>query len=276
MIPSGNKVAAEVAVSSTVAPETVDLVPNPADDVVDQPAVQETSEVGGWVWIVLFGAVILLSLVANLALSASILANRKKHKLVYFFLLLLFAINLVDYVLLAFEFSLGVEHVFPYGHALCTAYQVTLRSSPILQAWTVVVLLHYTSNVYLIPDEDRATTSVSARVDVTRVSHASGNHCAGGRTSNVWLFGSILLGLLLAQCLFSIPTAYFATIVEFGPSTYGEASRTYCEIDLSILAHSPDNGQMAVSLYYLIYSAFLSYWLPLMVRTENQEQGIVF
>ena len=60
----------------------------------------------------------------------------------------------------------------------------------------------------------------------------------------------------------AVPTAYFARIVSF-------EGKGYCEIDLSPLVDVNSGGsaalQTAVSVYYLAYSAVLSYWLPLFV-----------
>ncbi len=42
----------------------------------------------------------------------------------YVLLLLFFALNVYDYGLLSFEFSMGVEQRFPYSQAECVVYQV--------------------------------------------------------------------------------------------------------------------------------------------------------
>merc|ERR1719189_1441430 len=86
----------------------------------DLPKIKGTTELGGGIWIILFGMVIVISLTANLLLSVLVVKNRKKHNLVYLMHLLLFAINLVDFSLLIFEFSLGIEHEYPYSQTACT------------------------------------------------------------------------------------------------------------------------------------------------------------
>jgi hypothetical protein len=117
---------------------------------LEQPSIEDTSSVGGWVWIVMFGFVMSLSLASNLVLALGVASNqRTRREPVYLLLLTMFLVNVADYSLLSFEFSLGVEHVFPYGEAACTAYQVALRSMPILQALAVTVLLHYTARNFV-------------------------------------------------------------------------------------------------------------------------------
>ena len=102
-----------------------------ADDVSysdfgEQPSVEETSSVGGWVWIVMFGFVMSLSLAANLVLTLGVASNRRtRSEPVYLLLLTMFLVNVADYSLLSFEFSLGVEHVFPYSEPSCAAYQAS-------------------------------------------------------------------------------------------------------------------------------------------------------
>lgn len=213
----------------------------------DIPAIEDTAGLGGWVWIVLFGGVMVLSILANILLTSCVLADRKKHSVVYFLLILMFAINLVDYALLVFEFSLGMGHEYPYGSEACTLYQVSVRGNPILQAATVLVMLHYASSLYC----NLESRPVMNRNDTTVT-------CS--RTNSLMVFFSALTGLLVAEALFSVPTACFATIVTVD-------DKNYCEIDLASIA--PTGGhQQAISIFYLLYSAVFSYWLPLMIAIQ--------
>ena len=63
-------------------------------EIEDRPKIKDTTELGGGIWIILFGMVIVISLAANFLLSVLVVKNRKKHNLVYLMHLLLFAINL--------------------------------------------------------------------------------------------------------------------------------------------------------------------------------------
>ncbi len=50
--------------------------------------------------------------------------SKKRRNPVYILLLTFFALNIFDYCLLSFEFSMGVEQRFPYSQTSCTVYQV--------------------------------------------------------------------------------------------------------------------------------------------------------
>ncbi len=243
---------------------------------LEQPSMEDTSSVGGWVWIVMFGFVMSLSLASNLVFAAATFSNRRtRTEPVYLLLLLMFLVNVADYSLLSFEFSLGVEHVFPYGEAACTTYQVALRSMPILQAMSVVVLLHYTAAKFIVPASSNSTGTrrQSHRLflrwpfnrmyrELPTSSSSTSTSSGSSATSGLLTFAGLLSVMLLLCGLFALPTAFFARTIVY------EGQR-YCEIDLSSVAAG--NGgdvaglQMAVSTYYLIYSALLSYWFPLLV-----------
>jgi hypothetical protein len=209
----------------------------PPDPAGPSPEVADTSTIGGWVWIVLFGTVMAMAVLANLVLAWTVIANRKKHNVVYMLLLFLFPINLLDFSLLVFDFSLGLEHQYPHGEAACSMYQVLTKGNPILQAATLMVLLFYTASNF------------------TNVSSNCGGGCGGtgSRSSALVLFGIMVGGLVLFYGLLALPTAHFATIVTVD-------EKRYCEIEIG-----QDGLQRDISLYYLVYSAVLSYWLPLLV-----------
>ena len=60
----------------------------------------------------------------------------------HLFLFLFFLINLVEYVLLVFEFSLGPESHFPYSEASCSLYQVMLQGNPLLRSGVLILFVH--------------------------------------------------------------------------------------------------------------------------------------
>ena len=112
--------------TTTASFSSVDVDVSYSDFGYEQPSVEETSSVGGWVWIVMFGFVMSLSLAANLVLTLGVASNRRtRGEPVYLLLLTMFLVNVADYSLLSFEFSLGVEHVFPYSEPSCAAYQAS-------------------------------------------------------------------------------------------------------------------------------------------------------
>ena len=170
----------------------------------------------------------------------------------------MFAINIVDYALLIFEFSLGMGHEYPYGSSACTLYQISVRGNPILQAATVLVLLHYAAGMYCNLEATPRPSSNSGRSETTVT-------CS--RTNNLVVFFTILTGLVVAEALFSVPTACFATILTVD-------AKHYCEIDLATVAPA-DSQQQAISIFYLLYSAVFSYWLPLLVRNMLEPQNYI-
>lgn len=107
---------------------------------------------------------------------------------------------------------------------------MSLRTVPILQGVSVVMLLVLTLKSYR--DSCNGTLSSS-------------------NTLYEALWAILLLGLL--GCVLTVPTALFARIVPY-------KGERFCTIDLNGVG-----GQAAVSVYYLLYSALLSYWVPLLV-----------
>ena len=185
-----------------------------------------------------------------------------RNFLVVYSIAYLFAIDLVDYAILFFEFSLGTEQYFPHSQNWCTFYQVTLRGNPVLQAWTVVVLLFHTSNVYLLEDVSSSRLSLSSAR--RRSSSAATPLQCNNQASNPWLLAFLLLALVLGLCLVSIPTAYLATLVSYD----GQSAHSYCKIDLIAVTNDELTANKKTALYYLFYQALLSYWLPLLVSVK--------
>lgn len=201
----------------------------------EPPEVTDASTLGGWVWVVLFGLVMTLSILANLVLVISVLQMKKKRQnLVYLLLILLFLVNLVDYGLLIFEFSLGLEHEYPHGQAPCALYQTVSKGNPIVQALVILLLVFYTANQYA----DQKSRDCGGAGPVHRLSTPA-------------LLGLFLSGLTVLYGLLALPTAAFAKIVIV-------EDKRYCEIEVG-------KGQKEISIYYLVYSAILSYWLPLLL-----------
>ena len=66
----------------------------------------------------------------------------------------------------------------------------------------------------------------------------------------------IAMSLILLYGVLAIAPANFATIVNI-------EGKRYCEITVS------GNHQTNISIFYLIYSAVLCFWLPLMVRDPS-------
>ena len=144
---------------------------------------------------------------------------------------------------------------------------------PILEAIAVTVLVYYTAAKFLVP---RNPNNAVRRLWITPpfyrevpTSSNLGSSSDGATTRGSLCTFAILAGVMAAVCgVLAVPTAYFARIVYF-------EGKGYCEIDLSPLVAAADTSggssalQTAVSVYYLAYSAVLSYWLPLFVSAYN-------
>lgn len=225
----------------------------------DYPKIKDTTELGGGIWIILFGMVIVISLAANLLLSVLVVKNRKKHNLVYLMHLFLFAINLVDFSLLIFEFSLGIEHEYPYSQSACTVYQAVAKGNPIIQASAIVVMLLYTAKTYTttqnLPtttqqpsesaaqqcsDRDKKVFSLQPKnggllnskdddqVTIELQNLRSSHHHHGSvyrRNRDFIKFVCVVVFLVVIELILSVPTALFASIVNV-------KNNRYCEIDL--------------------------------------------
>lgn len=199
--------------------------PHTADEEI---SVEESNNLGGWIWVILFGIVIFFSFIFNAIMSFSILSHPKKRRnLIYILVLFVFFLNLFDYGLLIFEFTLGIQHVYPYDKHSCTFYQILLKSVPICQATLMPILLF---------------SAVSLN---------------NNKKHRLKRLAYILLGLLLMMSILSIPTSYFASIVVV-------KNKSYCEIDLGTTIVT-GNSQISTSIYYLFYLAIFSFWLPLII-----------
>ena len=267
----------------------------------EHPKIKDTAELGGGIWIIMFGMVIIISLAANLLLSVLVVRNRKKHNLVYLMHLLIFAINVVDFSLLTFEFNLGIEHQYPYSQTSCTIYQSIVKGNPIIQASAIVVMLLYTAKVYSTHNLEQQTseTVVSSDGDRRSLSIFLHNNLRNSNNNSVTVelqqrhhnrtrsfyrrnhdlikFVGIVVFLVCIELILSVPTAFFASIIVDGND------KRYCEIDLSsssFLSNNDDASdgatshdyfysvnlhQLILCLYYLIYSSILTFWLPLLV-----------
>ena len=156
---------------------------------------------------------------------------------------------------------------------MCFTCQVALRSMPILEAIAVTVLVYYTAAKFLVPRNPNAVRRLWIAPPFYRevpTSNGLGSELTGGggaATGSLCTF-VMLAAVMAAVCgVLAVPTAYLARIVYF-------EGKGYCEIDLSPLVAVTTGSsalQTAVSVYYLAYSAVLSYWLPLFVSDGRRK-----
>merc|ERR1712223_1168341 len=83
------------------------------------------------VWVILFSMLILASVTLNTVFILSVVLSRQcspTHLLIIAF----FLINLLDYALLLFEFSLGPTLRFVYSEGSCSFYQLLIQAAPFI------------------------------------------------------------------------------------------------------------------------------------------------
>ena len=195
------------------------------------PPQSSVGESSSLIWLVLFSTVIVLSLFVNTIFFAAVVSTRKMSK-IHLFLFLFFIINLLEYSLLIFEFSLGTGNHYPYSDGSCSVYQMLLQGNPLLSAGALILLVYHAYS---------ATFLSQPRL-------------------------ILLLSLIIfTQLLLSIPSFLYS-----GLAVYPSGAR-YCVMDLggvSSWAGMPmERQQMATALYYLMYKPILTYWLPICLLT---------
>merc|ERR1711953_881311 len=186
------------------------------------------------VWIILFSLLILLSIITNTAHLVSSLA-RRQFTLPQLVLASFFLLNLLDYGLLVFEFSLTEENHFPYSEHACAVYQLLHHCSALLTATALLTFSRLTMRgpeQLLQPNKTHNLRSISLALAVA----------------------ALLLLLLLLSVLFSEIAVY--------PST-----ARYCVIDLSGLASriglDINSQHVLTAVYFMLFKSVLPYWVPL-------------
>merc|ERR1711953_758366 len=183
------------------------------------------------VWIILFSLLILLSIITNTAHLVSSLA-RRQFTLPQLVLASFFLLNLLDYGLLVFEFSLTEENHFPYSEHACAVYQLLHHCSALLTATALLTFSRLTMRgpeQLLQPNKTHNLRRISLALTVA----------------------VLLTALLLPSVLFSEIAVY--------PST-----ARYCVINLSGLATRVGlDINILTGLYFILYKSVLLYWVPL-------------
>jgi len=183
------------------------------------------------VWLVLFFIVIFLSILGNTVYMASLLC-RRSLTLTHFIISFFFLINLIEYGLIIFEFSLDLGSQFSHSEVSCKFYQVLLQGSPLLNAGAVILLVFH---AYL--------TSYN------------GHHPPTHILMRIFIALFIIAGILL-----SIPSILFSKIA------FNTSQAPMCVMDFSsldILTGMDEGRQDTVSaIFFLFYKSVLTYWLP--------------
>lgn len=183
------------------------------------------------IWVILFTLVMILSVLSNIIYLVS-LATRKVTT-TRILISCFFVINLLDYSLIIFEFSLGPDNQFSYTDMSCALYQVLLQLSPLL-------------------------TSASLLLLVLQASLSSSRLFSSASSILVAVMASLAMILLL-----TVPTLLFSEVAVY-PS-----SARHCVVDMSGVGASLGlditRQHITTAIYNMVYRAGLTFWLPVLV-----------
>ena len=198
------------------------------------------------VWVILFSMLILASVTLNTVFILSVILSRQcspTHLLIIAF----FLINLLDYALLLFEFSLGPTLRFVYSEGSCSFYQLLIQAAPLLTAATFILLILST-----LPTAAPRPSTMLKR---------------------------LLVGVLVALLL-SLPSLAFS-----GLAVYPSGAR-HCVLDLggvgAEMGLPTKDLQLPTAIYYLVlryissifstqehdehlFRALLPFWVPILL-----------
>jgi len=195
---------------------------------------QGKAQLSSTVWIILFFILMLLSVVTNTIYVISIIKSKKDISPIHVLLCSFFLINLVDYVLLIFEFYQGPDSNYHFSHHACAAYQFIVQGNPLLYIGVILLLVYQTYMTATQPDTQTRT-----------LSHL--------------LFQ--FLFVVISTLLLCIPSTLYSKVT---PSTN---TSNHCTMDLSSIyggnEDTSDVDNALTGIFLLIFKAVLPYWLPL-------------
>ena len=182
------------------------------------------------VWVILFSLLILASVTLNTVFILAVVLSRQwtsTHLIIIGF----FLVNLLDYALLLFEFSLGPTLRFVYSEGACSLHQLLLQAAPLLTAATFILLV-----LSSLPSAAPRPSTVMKR---------------------------LLVGVIISFLL-SLPSLAFS-----GLALYPSGAR-YCVLDLGGVGAGmglpTSDLQLPTAIYYLVLRCVHSskrYLLPL-------------
>ena len=176
----------------------------------------------------------LLSVVTNTIYVISIIRSKKNISPIHVLLCSFFLINLVDYVLLIFEFYHSPDSNYHFSHHACTAYQFILQGNPLLYIGVILLLVYQTYITATQPDTQTRT-----------LSH---------------LFFQFLF-VIISTLFLCIPSTLYSKV------TPSSNTSNHCTMDLSSISGIDENisdvNNALTGIFFLVFKAVLPYWLPL-------------
>ena len=181
------------------------------------------------VWLILYSAIILLSLITNSIHILSIILSRRLSSL-NALLMLIFVNNILDYSVLAFEFLLGPDNQFPFSNQSCAVYQALGQTNSLLSSFYLVIYCLFSS------------TNLRS-------------------TSSQILCSLVLVTMFII--LLVLPTLLYSEVAVY-PS-----SARHCVVDMSGVGASLGlditRQHITTAIYNMIYKAGLTFWLPALI-----------
>ena len=180
------------------------------------------------VWLILYSAIILLSLITNFIHILSIILSRRLS-LLNALLMLIFVNNILDYSVLAFEFLLGPDNQFPFSNQSCAVYQALSQTNSLLSSFYLVIYCLSSTNL-------RSTSS------------------------------QILCSLVLVTMfilLLVLPTLLYSEVAVY-PSSARHCVVDMSGVGAS-LGLDITRQHITTAIYNMIYKAGLTFWLPALI-----------
>merc|ERR1712227_815821 len=207
-------------------PAVVTVGPAPADT-MDDVSVNTSDTSSSIIWDILFSLVIIMAVISNTIYILTLILG--KHVSVHHILLIsIFLINLLEYCLLGFEFSLGQDNQFPFTDTSCSIYQFFIQLSPLLSSTFLVI--------YVISFQD---TRKKISTPLT------------------------ILSTMLLVMLLLIPSLMFSEIAVY-PS--GARYCVIDMSSLGVMVGMDITSQHIITaIYAIIYRAVLAFWLPALI-----------
>jgi len=197
----------------------------------DKDTMSESSDLGSssLIWVILFSIIILFSILTNTVLLVSILVSRRTWTIPRFLVCLLFLYNLLDYILLVLESSLGASAEFNYNETFCKMYQLIVQAATLFTPLTILLLVLH---VYCSKND----TDITIPTRMFR----------------------FMVGLIIVVTLLSLPSLFFSGLAV------SSGGGRHCVVDLGGLVglSSHSDTQSITAAYYLIFKTVLPFWLP--------------
>jgi len=179
------------------------------------------------IWVILFSLVIFMSIISNTIYILTLILGRCisfRHVL----LISIFLVNILEYGLLGFEFSLGQDNQFPFSDTSCSIYQFFIQLSPLLSSSLLVI--------YILSYQD-TKRKISTPLTI--------------------IFTMFLVMMLL------IPSLMFSEIAVY-PS--GARYCVIDMSSLGVMVGMDITSQHIITaIYAIVYRAVLAFWLPALI-----------